>query len=85
MTLTQTIQKARIKQCLRQIEAELDEFAKECSQERPQLKWESVRFCVPPDGERVVVKTKDGATYFSSATNGKFFDNITHWFRLPNE
>lgn len=45
--------------------------------------WIKVEEQMPNDNERVVVRTKNGATFFLSPIGGKFPNTITHWFRLP--
>lgn len=47
------------------------------------IHWISIEDDMPLDNERVVVRTKDGATFFLSPINGKFTNNVTHWLRIP--
>ena len=45
--------------------------------------WVSVEKRMPDDDKRVVVRTKDGATYFLHPINGKFPADIKEWYELP--
>lgn len=45
--------------------------------------WVSVKDRIPPDDQRVVVRTLEGATYFLHPIGGKFPKNIKEWYELP--
>lgn len=38
----------------------------------------------PDNGVLVVVRTKDGATYFGRAYDGKLMSNVVEWYPLPD-
>ena len=76
---------ADMQQALTEIADLKDALAQwECKQKAQKTAWVSVKDGMPEDDERVVVRTKDGATYFLHPIGGKFPADITQWFRLPN-
>lgn len=66
-----------IKSLINEVVKKLSELRDGCND------WIKVEDSMPEDTERVVVRTKDGATYFLSPINGRFPQYITHWYRLP--
>ena len=62
----------------------------ECLKEKPKVAyapatWIKASEKQPADGVLVVVKTKDGATYFGSAYKGKLMSNVEYWYQLPEQ
>ncbi len=53
------------------------------SNEPPATVWVRVQDDMPDDDERVVVRTKDGATFFLHPIGGKFPADVLEWYRLP--
>lgn len=51
--------------------------------EPPVTDWVKVQDGMPNDDERVVIRTKDGATYFLHPIEGKFPADVLEWYRLP--
>ncbi len=61
----------------------LKQHLKGWAEEQANAQWVSVNDYLPQDNERVVVRTKDGATYFLHPISGKFPTDIVEWYRLP--
>lgn len=47
-------------------------------------KWHSISECLPKEGQRVGIVTRDGAMYFGCMFNGSFPKNVTHWLDIPD-
>lgn len=45
--------------------------------------WHDVNSCLPEEGKRVGVLTKDGAMFFGCVFNGSFPSGVTHWLEIP--
>ena len=45
--------------------------------------WHDVKDCLPEEGNRVGVLTKDGAMFFGCVFNGSFPSGVTHWLDIP--
>lgn len=45
--------------------------------------WHDVNSCLPEEGKRVGVLTKDGAMFFGCVFNGSFPSGVTHWLDIP--
>ena len=48
-----------------------------------QCSWHDVKSCLPEEGKRVGVLTKDGAMFFGCVFNGSFPSGVTHWLDIP--
>lgn len=48
-----------------------------------QCSWHDVNSCLPEEGKRVGVLTKDGAMFFGCVFNGSFPSGVTHWLDIP--
>ena len=48
-----------------------------------QCSWHDVKSCLPEEGKRVGVLTKDGAMFFGCVFNGSFPSVVTHWLDIP--
>ena len=53
------------------------------SQNNAQCSWHDVKSCLPEEGKRVGVLTKDGAMFFGCVFNGSFPSGVTHWLDIP--
>ena len=53
------------------------------SQNNAQCSWHDVNSCLPEEGKRVGVLTKDGAMFFGCVFNGSFPSGVTHWLDIP--
>ena len=53
------------------------------SQNNAQCCWHDVNSCLPEEGKRVGVLTKDGAMFFGCVFNGSFPSGVTHWLDIP--
>ena len=53
------------------------------SQNNAQCCWHDVKICLPEEGKRVGVLTKDGAMFFGCVFNGSFPSGVTHWLDIP--
>ena len=56
---------------------------KENSKNNAQCCWHDVKSCLPEEGKRVGVLTKDGAMFFGCVFNGSFPSCVTHWLDIP--
>ena len=45
--------------------------------------WHDIKDCLPEEGKRVGVLTKDGAMFFGCVFNGSFPSGVTHWIDIP--
>ena len=52
-------------------------------QNNAQCSWRDVKNCLPEEGKRVGVLTKDGAMFFGCVFNGSFPSGVTHWLDIP--
>ena len=53
------------------------------SQNNAQCSLHDVNSCLPEEGKRVGVLTKDGAMFFGCVFNGSFPSGVTHWLDIP--
>lgn len=53
------------------------------NQNNAQCCWHDVKSCLPEEGKRVGVLTKDGAMFFGCVFNGSFPSGVTHWLDIP--
>lgn len=50
---------------------------------KSQCYWNDVKSCLPEEGKRVGVLTKDGAMFFGCVFNGSFPSGVTYWLDIP--